>query len=54
MAADGSIPIVLAIDVEPDARDNAPGAGVDVAGFRQTAMRWDRCGHGWKLPPGSR
>jgi hypothetical protein len=34
--ADGSIPIVLAIDVEPDNRDSPPGSGVDVTGFRRT------------------
>ena len=37
MAADGSIPIVLGIDVEPDNRRSAPGAGVEVTGFRRTA-----------------
>jgi hypothetical protein len=35
--ADGSIPFVLGIDVEPDNREDPPGAGVDVAGLRRTA-----------------
>lgn len=37
MPAEGSIPIVLGIDVEPDNRQSAPGAGVEVTGFRRTA-----------------
>jgi hypothetical protein len=37
MPADGSIPIVLGVDVEPDNRDSPPGAGVEVTGFRRTA-----------------
>ena len=37
MPADGSVPIVLGIDVEPDNRHDPPGAGVDATGFRHTA-----------------
>ena len=39
MPTDGRIPIVLAIDVEPDNRDDPPGSGVDATGFRRT-VEW--------------
>jgi hypothetical protein len=32
-----TIPIVLGIDIEPDNREDPPGAGVEVAGFRRMA-----------------
>jgi hypothetical protein len=36
MVAEGRIPIILAIDVEPDNRHDPPGSGVDITGLRRT------------------
>ena len=37
MPADGPLPVVLGIDIEPDNRHDPPGAGVEATGFQRTA-----------------